>query len=130
MSNHLTVVSSDEQGNVPRTPYVAYHTGTGKQRKLMLRDAHGGVIGMPSYSYYVDAMAVNERYLWITFSACVYRIKGRLLLTELVPLLQDDRLKVLFCFNPLKHEPPDEDQVLIESITRHTVQELAQVRDG
>ncbi|MEL6408522.1 MAG: hypothetical protein AAFR81_29410 [Chloroflexota bacterium] len=129
MANNLQLVSQAEQEQSPREDYVAYQTAARRQRKMIFYDGNLHLIGMPSYSYYVDAYSSNDGNLWLTFSMTVYRIKGRHITRELLPLLQDDRVKSLYCYNPLRHNDVDDDAMVIEAITRHTVQELMSVRD-
>lgn len=123
MSN-LYVLSQSENEKLLE-PYEAFQVGSRRLRKLLMYDAEGRLIGMPSYSYYVDGFCTSPRYLWLLYSTTAFCIKGRNLPGDLLTLFVDDRLRVLFCFNPSRYHAPAADAVLIETITRHSLKEFA-----
>ena len=122
--NNLYVVSQDENTSVLQ-PYEAFQVGSKRLRKMLLYDAEKRLIGMPSYSYFVDGLCTSPRYLWLLYSTTAFCIKGRNLPGDLLTLFIDDRLRALYCFNPARFHAPNPDAVLIETITRHNLKEFA-----
>lgn len=119
----LCVLSQNENANALE-PYEAFQVGSKRLRKLLMYDGEGRIIGMPSYTYYVDGFCTSPRYLWLLYSSTAFCIKGRNLPGDLLTLFIDDRLRALFCFNPARHNAPEADAVLIETITRHSLKEF------
>ena len=126
----LYVASRAENQAQALEPYEAFQVGSRRLRKMMLYDANERLIGMPAYSHYVDGFSTSPAYFWLLYSSCAFCIKGRNLPGELLTLFQDDRLRLLRCFNPARHLKPTADALLIDTITRHTLKEFTLEQKG
>ncbi len=127
MSNYIQAASQHEH-DAHLEPYEAYQVGARRQRKMMLINSAGHIIGMPAYAYAVDALCTSPGFAWLLYTNIAFRIKGQNLPGELMTLLQDDRIRVLYCFSPARHYKTDPDAVVIDSITRHSFKEFGAIQ--
>ena len=122
MSSNLQLVSQQENDQ-ERAEYAAFKTANKTQRKLMLVDGQGNIIGMPSYQHYMNALSTQPGKLWIVFNPLAYSITG-VGVETLLNYLQDDRLRSLHCYNPSRHLPLQANDIRIDAITQHSLKEF------
>lgn len=107
-----------------KEPYQAVVRGKDRQLKLLMYGRNGQVIGMPSYAYYMDIVCESHQSVSLIFTQYVYLIAGRNLM-GLIPLLQNDRVRILRCFNKDYLYEPAADEPVIDRIHRMQIKELA-----
>lgn len=123
-------LSRAENRTLTLAPYKAFEVGSKRLRKMLLYDADENIIGLPSYSHYVDGLCTSPHYLWLLYSVSAFCIKGRNLPGDLLTLFVDDRLKALYCFNSARHIEVASDALQIDSITRHSLKEFMLEQKG
>ncbi|MEO1162858.1 MAG: hypothetical protein AAFV98_03655 [Chloroflexota bacterium] len=106
--------------------YRAFNMANRRQTKIMLYNMQGFVMGMPSYTHYVDAICVDPQEIWIVFSTGVFRCVGEYLSIDILVLLQDDRLRSLHCFHSAMFDMPEDGSPIIHEIQRYSLQDYRQ----
>ena len=105
-------------------PYQAAKVDPAKSRQSRLRIHYlDGMISLASYSYLTECVSTSEAYLSLIFTNSVITLHGNGL-TQLIELLQDERIRSLHCFHAGKHSAPAEGQPIITAIERQGLSEV------
>lgn len=92
------------------------------QTRLKLYYADG-TVGLLSYSYLVEAVSTSHQYVSLLFTNVMITLEGRHL-TELIDLLQDERIRWLRCFHPARHQTPEDGAPVITRMVREMLHEV------
>jgi hypothetical protein len=76
-----------------------------------------GLIALLSYAYLTEVVCTSSQFINLIYTNCVIILEGRNL-TPLVDLLQDDKLRYVRCFDPVRYPEPATGEPVILSITR------------
>lgn len=126
MSDNVTSLAERyrKQDDSPKTEYKAFAEDKSRTRQARFKVSFAdGSIGLFSYSYLAEVYSTSHQYVTLFFHNCMVMIEGRNL-TELIDLLQDEKIRELRCYNAKYFmEPPAEDTVILK-ITRKSLQEV------
>lgn len=104
----------DSEAEYDRQPYVAFALGVQgrRERRLMLQFANG-TVGILSYAYLLEVVSTSHQFISLLFTNCIVTLEGRNLGVLLSPL-QDEKVRVLQCFNITLHlEATEQDPVIV-----------------
>ena len=106
------------------TDYQAWGIDQAKKQQTRLRIFYGNdTIGLMSYAYLMEAACTSHQLVSLIYTNCVITLEGRNL-TELIELLQDERIDYLRCFQVDNYTKPTGDKPIIIDITRKTLDEI------
>lgn len=114
----------EPQPTAAKTPYRAYDADAPKSRvSRFLIHYPDGSLGLVAYAYLTEAISTSHEFLTLAFTNCAVNIEGRDL-TKLLGLLQEERILELHCFDPHRHEAPEDGEPVITDMERRSLQEI------
>lgn len=107
-----------QYGSVKDAPlYRAYELDKTRNHQVRLRIHYpDGSVGALPYAHLLEVISTSHQYLALFYTNLILSIEGRNL-TGLVELLQDEKIRALYCFHPERFaEPVVEDPVIYKII--------------
>jgi hypothetical protein len=112
-----------ELEQVSERDYRAYAIDKPKNPSMLWIDYDGGMFELLEKNHLVKVLCTSHEYLSLLFTHSVYTFVGRHLDT-LRPLLMEDKIRSLHCFDARRHNPPAKGEAVILAIEEQSVAEF------
>lgn len=100
------------------------HDRSKSQTRLRLHYADGAKVRMLAYAYLIEVISTSHQWLSLVFTSSVVTLKGRNL-DGILELLQDEKVRGLYCFHPGRHNAPASNEPCILEIEDLSLHEAA-----